>query len=304
MHKKRFVYQVIGLALLSLAVFHPVSLMAQTPTPSGQNSMSDENLSATREQLFKLLRLSPKLTSVVARDPALLGNQDYVTHNNPELAQFLQQHPEIGRNPDFYLFSNTWGRGTRAQRLEQVVWPDLPNRANNDNTSDYLVFLVFLCLLSTAVWLFRVLMENRRWGRILKLQTEVHTKLLDRFGSSQELLTYMNTEAGRRFLESSPLPAGIGPAPQAKMSLMRVLTPLQLGVVLTLLGTGFLLLRNNSHLEAEGPFLVLGTLGLMLGIGFIISAGLSYGLARHMGLLPQSTADIEKATNIAAKEQL
>lgn len=304
MQKKRFIYRAIGLALLLLALFHTGSLAAQTPTPSGQNSVGDENLSTTREQLFKLLRLSPKLTSVVARDPALLGNQDYVTHNNPELAQFLQQHPEIGRNPDFYLFSNSGGRGTRAERLEQVVWPDLPVRFYRDNTSDYLVFLVFLCLLSAAVWLFRVLMENRRWGRILKLQTEVHTKLLDRFSSSQELLTYMNTEAGRRFLESAPLPAGIGPAPQAKMSFMRVLTPLQLGVVLTLLGTGFLLLRNNSHLEAEGPFLMLGTLGLMLGIGFIISAGLSYGLARHMGLLPQSTADIEKATNMAAKEQL
>jgi hypothetical protein len=114
----------------------------------------------------------------------------------------------------------------------------------------------------------------------------------------------MNTEAGKRFLESAPIPAGFGPGPQAKMSLMRVLTPLQLGVVLTLVGTGFLLMRNNAQLNAPAPFLVFGTLGLMLGLGFIISAGLSYMLARHMGLLPQSAAEFEKTSSMAAKERL
>ena len=49
-------------------------------------------------------------------------------------------------------------------------------------------------------------MENRRWNRIFRLQTEVHTKLIDRFGNNQELLTYMDTEAGKRFLEAAPIP--------------------------------------------------------------------------------------------------
>lgn len=303
-----------GLFLLFVVLFPTGWLVAQpqqqrpaaTPVAKAGASPSEEDLSSARERLFKLLRLSPKLTAVVARDPSLLGNQDYVSHNNPELAEFLQQHPEIARNPEFYLFAQSEGRGTREQRLEQVVWPDLPIQPQwqRDNTSDYLAFLVFVFLLCAVIWLFRVLLENRRWGRILKLQSEVHTKLLDRFSSSQELLTYMNTEAGKRFLESAPLPAGLGPGPQSKMSLMRILTPLQLGVVLVLLGTGFILLRSNARLEAETPFLVLGTLGLMLGLGFIISAGLSYLLAKQMGFLPQSTAEIEKAVNTAANERL
>ncbi len=291
-----------GLVLLVLALLPAGATAAQTqqPRPAASPAANEEQLSSTREELFKLLRLSPKLTSVVARDPSLLGNQDYVAHNNPELAQFLQQHPEVARNPEFYLFANSWGPGNREQRLERVVWPDLPYLAR-DNTSDYLAFLVFLCLLSAAVWLFRVLLENRRWGRILKLQSDVHAKLLDKFSSSQELLTYMNTEAGRRFLEASPIPAGFAAGSPAKMSLMRVLAPLQLGVVLTLVGAGFFFLRD-SRIGAEGPFLVLGTLGLTLGIGFIISSGLSYVLARHMGLLAQSTAEVEKSANIAARQ--
>ncbi len=300
--------------LLSLALFSPGWMAARPQQPRSATSapssapapVSDEELSATREQLFKLLRLSPKLTSVVARDPALLGNQEYVTHNNPELAQFIQQHPEIARNPEFYLFAHNEGRGgNREQRLEQVVWPDLPFQVyRDDHVSDFIVFFVFLCILGALLWLLRVLLENRRWGRILKLQADVHSKLLDKFGNNQELLTYMNTEAGKRFLESAPIPAGFGPGPQAKMSLMRVLTPLQLGVVLTLVGTGFLLMRNNAQLNAPAPFLVFGTLGLMLGLGFIISAGLSYMLARHMGLLPQSAAEFEKTSSMAAKERL
>lgn len=71
-----------------------------------------------------------------------------------------------------------------------------------------------------------------------------------------------------------------------------------------MLGTGSLLLRDSAHVQNQEPFLVLGTLGLMLGIGFIISAGLSYLLAKRMGLLPQGTAELEKAANMAAKEQM
>jgi hypothetical protein len=294
---------VILLGLIGVG-WSPAHAQTRPATPAA-TPVSDESASVVRQELFKLLRLSPKLTSVIARDPDLLANQEYVSHNNPELAQFLQQHPEVIRNPEFYLFAEGIGPGNRQQRLERVVWPDLAYQSyGREDAGPIIAVFVFLCILGAVLWLLRVLMENRRWGRILKLQSEVHTKLLDRFGSSQELLTYMNTEAGRRFLESSPIPTGFGPGPQAKMSLMRVLTPLQLGVVMTLLGTGFLLLRDNPHLDAQGPFLVLGTLGLMLGIGFIISAGLSYLLARHMGLLPQSTAELEKAANIAAKEQM
>lgn len=310
MHKRHsFLTRAIMLAALFVALFHTRWMAAQaqqprssaTPAPAVTPS-SNEDISVVRHELFRLLRMSPRLTSVIARDPSLLAKQEYVTRINPELARFLDQHPEIARNPEFYLFANLPGQGDNEDRLEQVVWPEAVYHP--EHTSDFLAFFVFLCILLGALWLLRLVFENRRWGRILKLQTEVHTKLLDRFSSSQELLTYMNTEAGKRFLEAAPIPAGLGSGPQAKISLMRVLTPLQLGVVLMMLGTGLLLLRNSAHVEAQEPFLVLGTLGLMLGIGFIISAGLSYLLAKHMGLLPQSTAELEKAANMAAKERL
>src|SRR3954447_3822652 len=60
---------------------------------------SQKELAATQEELIKLLRLSPTMTEVVSRDPSLLSDQEYVGRNNPQLAQFLQIHPEVARNP-------------------------------------------------------------------------------------------------------------------------------------------------------------------------------------------------------------
>ena len=56
------------------------------------------------------------------------------------------------------------------------------------------------------VWIIRQFIENRRWSRIFKLQSEVHGRLIERFSSNQELALYMGTEAGKRFLEAAPIP--------------------------------------------------------------------------------------------------
>jgi hypothetical protein len=66
----------------------------------------------------------------------------------------------------------------------------------------------------------------------------------------------------------------------------RVLTSLSTGIVLALLGTGFLLLRNAGP-DTPEPMLITGTLLLMPGIGFILSAGVTWVLARRLGLMPE-----------------
>ncbi|HEY6351901.1 MAG TPA: hypothetical protein VI636_21095 [Candidatus Angelobacter sp.] len=292
--------------LLALLAMLPAGwTAAQTPTPhSAANPailssppMSEEDLSTTRERLFSMLRLSPKLAAVLSRDPSLLSDQEYVNRSNPALAQFLQQHPEIARNPEFYLFADHSRPGLR---LEQYVFPEsgFHQTTSERMWSNLMPFMVFVVFLIGLLWLLRVLLENRRWAKMLKLQSEVHGKLLDKFGNNQELLTYMNTEAGKRFLEAAPMPAGSELASPAKMSLARILVPLQLGAVLTLVGFGFLFLRSRVEVDSQTPMLVLGTLGLMLGIGFIISAGLAFFLARHLDLLPK------KVPQLAAREQM
>jgi hypothetical protein len=95
----------------------------------------------------------------------------------------------------------------------------------------------------------------------------------------------MQTEAGKRFLEAAPIPLSIDTGQHVPNAVARVLTPIQIGTVLILLGVGFLLLRGAGP-DFEIPMRVLGVLILMPGIGFILSAGITWALAARLGLMP------------------
>jgi hypothetical protein len=56
---------------------------------------------------------------------------------------------------------------------------------------------------------------------------------------------------------------------------------------MTLLGLGLISLRHSVP-DGDAALLVVGTVVLMPGIGFIISAGITWVLARHLGLMPES----------------
>jgi len=267
----------------------PGSYTPNTPVPT------DRDVAATQSQLIKLLRLSPTLTTVVSRDPSLLSNQEYVAHNNPQLAEFLANHPEVARNPEFYLFTHMHPDGGGPdESLQREVWPDVyrapqQRSAFSEFASDLPPLLAFACFLVALIWMTRVFVENRRWGRIFKLQSEVHGRLIDKFTSNQELALYMETEAGKRFLEAAPIPVGFETSQRVPNAVARVLTPLQIGIVLVLLGIGLLGIRRADH-EMEIPLLVMGTLVLMPGVGFIISAGITWLLAARLGLMPEHPA--------------
>lgn len=290
------VLSVLSLPLLLSGLLAVAQARTAAPAPASlaTPALNDKDVAATQAELIRLLRLSPTLTTVVSHDPSLLANQDYVARNNPQLAAFLTQHPEVARNPDFYLFTHMHAEGQPDEALERAVWPDVYREQGRRSGFDDLVsnmppVLAFALFLVTVVWLTRVFVENRRWGRIFKLQSEVHGRLIDKFGSNQELAAYMETEAGKRFLEAAPIPVNLDSGQRVPNAVARVLTPLQIGVVLVLLGTGLMLLRHASP-EMDVPMLVLGTVVLMPGIGFILSAGITWLLAARLGLMPPPPA--------------
>jgi len=158
-------------------------------------------------------------------------------------------------------------------------------------------------LLGSLLWLIHMFLQNRRWNRIFRLQTEVHSKLIDRFGNNQELLTYMGTEAGKRFLEAAPIPVDFKHDQQRMPSAVaRVLTPLQIGVVLALLGIGLLMLRHVDP-SLDIPMLIFGMVVMMPGLGFIISAGITWFLAGRLELLPDNAGGPRKAEQDASERQ-
>jgi hypothetical protein len=290
-------------ALLTLT---PAATLAQPGAPSARPTTApkaaivpdqpgaDSNFPATQEQLLKLLKLSPTLTEVVVRDPSLLANQDYVNHNNPELGQFLSTHPQIARNPQYYLFTHLPpGSGSNEEALERKLWPEMMPRVEHQSQLEFLIdhvgpFLIFLAVAGALLWLVRTLMEHRRWTRIFRLQTEVHGRLIERFGTSQELLTYMQTEAGARFLKAAPIPVNPEQTQALPNAVSRILTSLQVGTILTLLGLGFYLMRHNNY-EYTTLCELLAVFTLMPGIGCIISAAATWILAGKLGLVPGSS---------------
>ena len=266
------------------------SVAPATTSDPPQPAPTERDLAATQDQLIKLLRLSPTLTTVVEHDPTLLANQEYVNRNNPQLGQFLLTHPEVGRNPEFYLFTRLQADGSPDQALDRAVWPQFSQPHHERSTIEGLAdeaipFLVFLCAMGALIWLSGLFLENRRWNRIFKLQSEVHGKLIEKFSSNEDLLVYMGTDAGKRFLEAAPIPVNFEPDQRVPNAVARVLTPLQIGIVLSLLGAGLLMLRNTQP-DMRLPMLLLGTVVLMPGLGFIISSAITWILAGRLGLMP------------------
>ena len=285
--------------LYAAAQTQPAKSANRAASPSSHTTEQDgEHLEATREQLMELLRMSPKVASFVRRDPLLLSDQEFVTRTNPKLAEFLQGHPEVTHNPEFYLFAELpkSGRGVRDLGIEDPSWVQRRENNTKDYVQAFIAFTVFVVILGVLLWLLRVLLENRRWGRVFKVQTDIYNKLLDRFSTNEEMLAYIRSESGKRFLESATMPFGTGMQPEAPSPVARVLTPLQLGVVLTIVGIGLMYVRTSIP-DALAPLSIFGTLALALGIGFIISAGLAFGLARQLGLLPQNGGTFDSGSS-------
>lgn len=256
---------------------------------------SEDQLAATHDQLVALLRLSPTLVDVVETDPTLLANQDYVARTNPRLAQFLSQNPEVTRNPDFYLFANIPGeRGRRTDNLYRRNGNDNGPPTEAEIHRQYVMnflgpALSFVGVVGSFLWLIRILLENRRWGRVFRMQSEVHSKLIDRFASNQELLHYMETEPGKRFLEAAPIPVAVDRNQPLPGGLARVLGPLQIGTVLSLLGIGLLILQRSLPDMGEA-LLIFGVVTLMPGLGFVISAIVTWRISSRLGLMTNQSA--------------
>jgi len=279
----------------SITLFNPRAAFSQArPSIAVATAPSADDLATIREQLLALLRMSPTLVRIVEIDPSLLADQEYVTRSNPQLEQFLVQHPEVTRNPDFYLFGDFTARNGRFVE-------SLRRRVNSDDASaeqqlrrqmlgTIMDILTFIGIVGSLLWLIRLFLQSRRWTRVFRMQSEVHSKLLDRFGNSGELLQYMNTESGKRFLEAAPIPTEFEQQEQRLPGgLGRVLASLQIGIVLALLGIGLLSLQHRLP-DAAAPMLIFGMVALMPGIGFIISALITWRLSVRLGLLPEPVA--------------
>ncbi|HET9180425.1 MAG TPA: hypothetical protein VFQ24_18885 [Terriglobia bacterium] len=137
--------------------------------------------------------------------------------------------------------------------------------------------LAILTIFPGIVVVFWLVFSTFRRMKVARIQAEVHSKLIEKIGSSQEFLTFLETDSGKKLV------ASIGIEQPNRNPYNRILASIQAGAILVCVGIAFLIIGVNFSDVAEG-FKILGALGLALGIGFLISSGLSYRLSKNFGL--------------------
>ena len=178
----------------------------------------------------------PSLRQLIRLDPSLMLREDFMAPC-PGPTAFLQQHPEIARNPGFYFGEQYLERErTHRERTLGIV----------RNTIDGIGFLAGFLGHHPGLRSAAAGPPYRRWRRQIQIQTDIHTKLLDRMTNNQELLAYIETAAGRRFLEAPmPLMAAAQTPSMSIAPVARILWSVQIGVVVVAAGIGFWIARAS-----------------------------------------------------------
>ncbi len=139
-----------------------------------------------------------------------------------------------------------------------------------------MVVIPSVCLL--VGWLgWLVLRADTERARV---QATLCQNLLQRFATSGEFTSFLQTESGKLFMDTiwkSSL----------NYPLTHILRAVQRGIVLLIFGLGILLISFMRHGQASMFFFWVGALAAALGVGQLASAALTRTLARRMGLSPE-----------------
>jgi hypothetical protein len=274
-----------------LALAHPAAAAqprkgpAEAPAPreivrdrTEPSSVTTLDADDTRRQLEETLKAYPStLPRILRMDPTLLSDAAYL-QPYPALTAFLAQHPEVQHNPQYFLarYGDNQFSPVTSQDRAIDMW--------RNTIEGFTIGTVVFMITAGVIWLIKTLIDQRRWSRLSKIQTDVHTKLLDRFSSNEDLLAYIQSPAGRKFLESTPIsvdtPRGLA-AP-----ITRILWSAQAGAVLTVLGIGITIVSRTTLEEVAPPLSAIGAVIVSLGVGFLVSALLAYLLTRRFRLMP------------------
>lgn len=281
---------VIGLAALAGPAVSQVQAQQPPASPAAPStptvSVSGQSAEKVREDFRSILRqYPPALGRVLLLDPTLLVSQAYL-EPYPALRQFLSTHPEVARDPIYFLGHLSQSAWAEERQPGDALRRDALNAWRN-TFSDMVVFAGFMLFAFTLGWIIKYIVDHRRWLRTTRTQSDVHAKLLERMTSSEDLRAYMDSEAGQRFLQASPLALESANQQSVGAPFSRILWSVQVGVVMMALGVGFMLVGRGLEPEVQQMVRSWGTLAVALGVGFAISAAASYVISSKLGLLDQ-----------------
>jgi hypothetical protein len=136
----------------------------------------------------------------------------------------------------------------------------------------------FYIMVALVVWAVSRGREARA-----KMQAEVQTRMIDKFSSAPEFISFLQSDAGKQFA------ATFEEVPRAHAR-DRILGGVTRSLVLTILGLGFLAICLTE--ARESGFIIAGCILLSLGLGYIIATVISYRLSKSWGLLPSENGNM------------
>ncbi len=111
--------------------------------------------------------------------------------------------------------------------------------------------------------------------RRAQLRAEVQMKLIDRFGTADEFVRFVQSDEGRRFLGDPPAVARKG-----------YIGGIRWGIIMGFIGVAFALIAFTEH---DRGFFIPAFILIGLGGGFFVSAMFSMKLAKQMEALPDDS---------------
>ena len=150
-----------------------------------------------------------------------------------------------------------------------------------------LVFGVVIIICIT--WITVAVVTALKQRANTRTRAEIYNRLIDKFGTAPEFITFLQSDAGLKFIEEN--------AAQTFAPLGKILVSIQIGIILALLGAGLLITGNIFGGGLGGDLYIVltvgGVIGLTIGSGLLISAVVSYRLCRAWALIP--SVEKEKA---------
>jgi len=145
------------------------------------------------------------------------------------------------------------------------------------NEETVIMVIVMPTMFVIMGWAFKTGLDFFHKQRLIKLHYALQDKLLEKLGNSPEALEYLHSDAGEKMFALA--------TKERTNPYARILTALQTGAVLSLLGMGFIFLRIQVPIEGAETFMVIGVLGLCLGLGFLASSAAAYVFSKQWGLI-------------------
>jgi len=130
-------------------------------------------------------------------------------------------------------------------------------------------------MFATIGWVVYLAADMSKRQRRMRAQAELHGRLLDKFSSAREVVEFLQTPSGAKFVDSI--------SSDREEPASGILRSTHRGIILVIVAVGCLLLSWHYR-STDNPLLVIGVLLLCLGIGFLISARVSYRLSKTLDL--------------------